>query len=99
MLPSPDAGDHDALRAVLHRGVDQVRAHVRVRVDHVDARQLVELVDRELGSVAELAVHRLEPLDLARVHHAGRSAVEALERLHARRIGLHDVARVVDLRR
>ena len=37
-----DARDHEALGAVLDRSVDQVGAHVRVRIDHVHARQLVE---------------------------------------------------------
>ena len=50
-----DAGDHQPLRAVLHRRIDQVRAHVRVRVEDVDARQLLELVDREFRGLAELA--------------------------------------------
>ena len=37
-----DARDDDALRAIENRRVDQVGAHVRARVDHIDPRQRVE---------------------------------------------------------
>src|SRR5882762_5346245 len=83
-VPVADARDHDALRAIRRRAIDQVRRHVSRAVDDVYSRQGRHAGDVELGLRRVLPFRAREVVVLPVVRRPDKPAQRRHERLDRR---------------
>ena len=91
------AGMHDALGAGGNRGLGHHAVIIGVRVDDVNAGELLDLGDIELARLGVTLGASTEESGLVRIHHAQCAEDRCMERVDVRRVHLGHVAGTVDL--
>ena len=91
------ARDDDPFRAGVGGGLDQIAVGSLVDEQHIDPRQFRHRHDVEFAAGGVTLQRRAVEGDAIRVHHAEDAVAAGLERVQAKRVGLGDLSRRVDL--
>ena len=91
------ARDDDPLRAGVGGGLDQIAVGSLVHEQHIDPRQFGHRHDVEFAVGGVTLERRAVESDAIGVHDSEDAVAAALERVQAKRVGLGDLSRCVDL--
>ena len=92
-----NAGDDDSFRAVGDRGIDEIRRHPGMRVDHIHARQSLAGGDLERRRGRVRSRRRSRELPVVEEAHADQPDFGRHERLDVSRVAFGNGPRAVDI--